>query len=45
MNLLIEFRMRNVIARIPLIAVISELRRVNRPSRCLAMSDLVVVES
>lgn len=31
-----------MIARIPLIAVIAELRRCNRPASCLAMSDLVV---
>lgn len=31
-----------VIARIPLIAVIAELRRVNRPNSCLAVSDLVI---
>jgi hypothetical protein len=28
-------------ARIPLIAVIAELRRVNRPGLCLAMADYV----
>lgn len=30
-----------MIARIPLIAVIAELRRVNRPAQCLAMADYV----
>lgn len=29
------------IARIPLIAVIAELRRVNRPGCCLAIADSV----
>lgn len=29
-------------ATIPLIAVIAELRRIARPGRCLAMSELVV---
>lgn len=28
-------------ARIPLIAVIAELRRCNRPGRCLAMADYI----
>lgn len=31
-----------MIAYIPLIAVIAELRRVNRPFRCLAISDMQV---
>lgn len=30
-----------MIARIPLVAVIAELRRVNRPGKCLALADLV----
>lgn len=29
-------------ARIPLISVIAELRRVNRRGRCLALSEVVV---
>lgn len=31
-----------MIARIPLIAVIAELRRCNRPGKCLAMAETVV---
>lgn len=34
-----------MIARIPLIAVIAELRRINRPAQCLAMADYILSSS
>lgn len=39
---LVERPAQAVEARIPLIAVIAELRRIARPGRCLAISEMVV---
>jgi len=30
-----------MIARIPLVSVIAELRRINRPGQCLAVADYI----
>lgn len=34
-----------MIARIPLVSVIAELRRINRPGQCLALADYIIASA